>query len=730
MAWGGFMAKSKKNEAPKKAGPVAAKAPRPFYLKIKPDLRGFFKELFKVGVHTLAGNIAGVAISGRDALAATVGFKTKTEELAWTLVRNAMLQAVVVLVHEARDELPLLEDDDDIDEGSALADGNAQAVAKALELDKTKQRAAIAERVGQALADTELTLDRRLFERPAELDFAAAMRSALTTWLIEAGLPESRANSVGARLPSYFVFELNAEWNKNRTLYEPIRQLRETPFRDAQERESRWNLYAAWLDREADRPIFGETFGLRQIHIPLRAVRHTHDADLEPTGEDLPLRDPRKPPPHEKPKSRPQAVWLNESVEQWLKAWDGGDAIRVLNGGPGSGKSSFSRLFAADIARLAEQMPEPRPRAVLIPLHLLPPREDLTEAVHQFCEQDPHLPDRILDAKTGESRLLLIFDGLDELDKQGKSASQAANDFMQNVLLLVNRLNRDGAPPRALILLCGRPVAVQAGESLLRRDGQILELLPYKLTDRQREAYADPQRILDQDQRDEWWRKLGECIRGAAVNPYNRLPQVLRGEEFREITAQPLLNYLIALSIRRGKLRFEGDDAPNLNQVYYDLLEAVHERAYAQRHRGAQGLSIEEFARALEEIALAAWHGGEGRAVAADAIAARCGKTPKVRLLLERIAKDAESGVIRLLTAFYFRRHGEIDGKDTYEFTHKSFGEYLTARRIVRGLDLIHEERQRLKDGKEGGWDEVKALEHWLDLCGPAELTHELDYFL
>jgi len=56
------------------------------------------------------------------------------------------------------------------------------------------------------------------------------------------------------------------------------------------------------------------------------------------------------------------------------------------------------------------------------------------------------------------------------------------------------------------------------------------------------------------------------------------LPKELIHPDLDEITAQPLLNYLVALSFTRGKLDFSSDI--NLNSIYSDLVAAVHERGY------------------------------------------------------------------------------------------------------------------------------------------------------
>ena len=44
------------------------------------------------------------------------------------------------------------------------------------------------------------------------------------------------------------------------------------------------------------------------------------------------------------------------------------------------------------------------------------------------------------------------------------------------------------------------------------------------------------------------------------------------------------------------------------------------------------------------------------------------------------LRKGAEDGALDLLTAFYFKREG---ADDTFELTHKSFGEYFAALRLL-----------------------------------------------
>jgi hypothetical protein len=164
--------------------------------------------------------------------------------------------------------------------------------------------------------------------------------------------------------------------------------------------------------------------------------------------------------------------------------------------------------------------------------------------------------------------------------------------------------------------------------------------------------------------------------------------------------------------------------------VYRDLLTAVWERGYEGRqHKAIQGVSEENFLRILEEIALAAWH-GDGRTTTVREIEEHCAGTG-LKQILETFQEGAKAGVTRLLTAFYFRQKGNRrSGDKTFEFTHKSFGEYLTARRIVRTLGNMHLQRKRRSENPDDGWDERDALKAWAEVCGPTTMERYLFTFV
>ena len=84
--------------------------------------------------------------------------------------------------------------------------------------------------------------------------------------------------------------------------------------------------------------------------------------------------------------------------------------------------------------------------------------------------------------------------------------------------------------------------------------------------------------MLEHDLRQEWWNRYG-ALTGSG---YGGLPNELNRSDLEEITGQPLLNFLVALSFARGKLDFTKD--VGLNEIYSDLVTAVYDRGY-EKHR-------------------------------------------------------------------------------------------------------------------------------------------------
>ena len=162
-------------------------------------------------------------------------------------------------------------------------------------------------------------------------------------------------------------------------------------------------------------------------------------------------------------------VGLAETFDAWLQRFDKNDALRVVAGGPGSGKSSLVKWWAAQVMQREPMVP-----TLLVPLHYLKTL-DLEREVGDYAKLCG-FPANPLDTDEGERRLLLILDGLDELDVDQKGGRDAAAALVTAVhqLLLKNNHNFE-----IQVVLAGRALIVESLEGELNRERQIFHVLGY-----------------------------------------------------------------------------------------------------------------------------------------------------------------------------------------------------------------------------------------------------------
>ncbi|MDB9424811.1 pentapeptide repeat-containing protein [Microcystis aeruginosa CS-564/01] len=570
--------------------------------------------------------------------------------------------------------------------------------------------------ITDSLEEQELILDRDFFEHPERLPIVAPVQAAFLQWLTTNNLitNSQEAKSLSNRLLAYFVSALQEQWKDKRDEYSLLLDEIDTPFNNAWKRESGWLHYRAWLQKQIDEPIFWEAFSLKQIYVPLRGFYEEEEIKATPDTDY-----------HREPSFKRIVIKLQEQLETWLEAAKSDDAIRLLTGGPGSGKSSFCKVFAAQQAGLEKQV-------LYIPLHRLSFSTDLVTAVKTFVQHDGFLPENPLEPSDQDLRLLIIFDGLDELSMQGKIAQEVAQNFINEVREQVKSFNQNKT--RLQVLISGRDVVVQSNKNNFKKPQQIITILPYWVANS--DDFSDVDKLLKVDQRHQWWQQYGQ----AKGKNYAQLPTELSGENLQEITAQPLLNYLIALTFERGEVQFSQET--NLNNIYDNLLKAVYERGYEKNspgHRAIEGITEKDFVLILMEIALSCWH-GNGRTTTVIEIKEHCENCENcenndlknlLKIFQDSFQSDSQGSITRLLTAFYFRESGDLrDSEKTFEFTHKSFGEYLTARRIVDRVKQIHRKLQDSEDDYDNDYDPRQALIAWATLCRPTAIDEYLFSFI
>ena len=598
---------------------LAVKKPVSVWNKpLKANFKDFFKSLGKAGVDAATGQWIGLGKDAVDALAAIGLESNEPEELAWALIYNSLTKAVASILSDSQflmQDLP------------ADLDGLSDSLDLSLE-------------------SNDLEISSGFFEHPEHLSIVNELQTPLSQWLQGFGIEPFQAEVLSNRLPGYFVFALNQEWRRRSQNYARIAAQVETPFTKASEREHGWRLYNSWLQKQIQEPMLFEAFGLEDIYVPLRAYyRRKHEGRGE-EAEDFVAKTTHG----DRAKFERVVVDLEECLQEWLRNATKNDAIRIISGGPGSGKSSFAKIFAAHQSKTGA-FP-----VLFVPLHQFDPAGDLIKSVGEFVRYDEYLKDNPLNPDDDSLRLLIIFDGLDELALQGKLAKEVAQEFVREVQAKVSQFNR--RKTRLQVLITGRDVSVQES---FKEPQQVLHGLPYFIAEEDREKengepYVDAVNRLEHDQRNDWWKKYG----AATQKPYVTMPEELDLGNLTEITAQPLLNYLVALSYMQGKLIL--NEQTNLNTVYADLLNAVYDRSYEgdnRRHAAIGEMTREQFIRVLEEIAMAAWH-GDGRTTTVEEIERHCSNSGLQRLL-EIFEEGAKAGVTRLLAAFYglYHRFGQ-----------------------------------------------------------------------
>ncbi|WP_114860363.1 pentapeptide repeat-containing protein [Azospirillum brasilense] len=553
-------------------------------------------------------------------------------------------------------------------------------------------------------AGTPLELTATAFSDPERWPALSEVLDAFAGWQRVCRVPEDHREAMLSAFREDFVLALAAE------LRDPSREAdyramlaevtRTTLLDGAAQRTLDWQAYRARLVEAVHRPLRSldsekiPRFSLHDLYVPLRASVGEPPAPGQRREDDpkIPIR------------------WLDAELDGWIGRADARDTVRVLSGDPGAGKSSACAMLAARLARQGR-------RVLLVPLGRLNYRDDAGTALSRFLLDE--LGHVALDGIRGDRGppLVLILDGLDELAKAGQGAQTLLGGFVGNLGHAWSEWNRDGL--RVLLLLAGRPGAANAMEPIARADGARLHVLRFRIEDHRREWFDDKE-VARLDQRSEWWKRFGRA---------EGLPVVLKekSSHLDSLTEQPLLNWLVAqlLTLEGEERAATIDDVHDLyTRLFGHVLTRFHRRGENAPPEAMDALGRDDLERMLEEVAVAAWHAGGYRTVPFPVVRKRLGNAG-LDGHLDRLTDKRDEALASLLDSFFCRAHAGQEHR-AVEFTHKSFGQFLTARRIAHEVTAIH---RRL--GPDGDRDDVLgALRRWLALCGPAVMDRDLLDFL
>ena len=607
-------------------------------------------------------------LSGLEALK-SLGFERTEEELAWRLISRAMMKAVFDLLAESHSRL-------------------------------SPKKKDIKLQLHNDLWQRQLTIGPDFFDYPGQSPIVGDVQEFLYEWFDWcdfAGKPETDA--IVRRLPSFFTFALNDEWRKGKPEYKDLTEFFNNPFMQAAVLDEDWTRYHAFLRKQAAETVFGEGFGLEQLYIPLNATVCPSSGEEEGCFR------------QEKRQEPGIVVDLKTNLLEWLAHGEPDDAVRIVSGWPGSGKSSFAKIFAA-------QLPEHQ-KVLFIPLHKIDIGSDVEAAIGKYLKLQDYFRENPL---SHADNLLLIFDGLDELTQVGGRYKDAADQLITRVEKQI-LLQNNGKSRRVCVLYTGRVMVVQSVQDQFSPE-QTLTLLPFYVPEKDYEQYTDAGNLLKVDLRDKWWQQYG-ALTGYS---YDGVPDAFRKDRLAEITAQPLLNYLVAISHEPEELKHF--KLTNFNEIYARLISRMYRRDWEKKKQlpSIKGIQEDDYWLALEAIAVAAWHGG-GRIATVEKILELI-DISEFDMKWEAFEKSAEDGAANLLTTFYCKKvEARHAGDKPFEFTHKSFCEYLIVHRIVRLLEFMQEELDSAKSHRLQQ-KMVEVLDSWRNLCAPVPMDSDLYQFL
>ena len=419
-------------------------------------------------------------------------------------------------------------------------------------------------------------------------------------------------------------------------------------------------------------------------------------------------------------------AWLQATLETWLDERNGRDSLRVVTGGPGSGKSSSALWFARDAALLGSV------NVFVVPLQgmevdrpvdeIVADYRNLAAADHTMLDDSP-----IHWLQEDPKPLLLVFDGLDEVARPDGAGLEVTKTFLRTLESRLSLANGGKAlgQARLMALVLGRPQAAEEAAKAMGglADKALLHVAPLCPLDESVFTKGSQRSVTIHDPSN----LAGEDFRAAFYERYRPFdqhcdgdgtPEALRDDHFVEMTVEPLLLYLLIVSGYAGKNWALAKD--NRNRVYQQIFSDIHQRDLKRpgHHPAKIGIDKkEDFFLLMECLGLAAWQGG-GRSGSDEDFAAF-----RDRIYITKRGgrfKDKKSADLKNVAVQTFAHRGDGD-KPGYAFIHKSFGEYLTARALIEAGDAWLERHE--------GEPEDFAKD-WLQPAGGAWITFEIMDFM
>ncbi|GGA52452.1 hypothetical protein CYANOKiyG1_72260 [Okeania sp. KiyG1] len=441
--------------------------------------------------------------------------------------------------------------------------------------------------------------------------------------------------------------------------------------------------------------VFDENFSFQDIYVPLKVKPVDSNGEVEKTA-------------------------TPQNIEEWAKTIlldkNKNKQVLFIQAGPGRGKSVFCRMFADWVRR------ELHPIYTPILIRLRDVRnfaanidETLANAVgRNFVTSDGGwLTDR-------NTRFLFLLDGFDELLLE-RGATNELKPFLEQVAQFQKDAG-DNSERGHRVLITGRPLALYGIERLMPQNLERVSILP-----------------MDDDIQQRWFEKWQTIVGEVEAEKFREfLHSEQCPKQVKELAREPLLLYLLAAMHRDGKLQTEMFADANVGGakilIYEQALEWVLEKQRMEEGRNLNPeitrLEPRDLEILLAEAGLCVVQSG-GEYAAIKMIEDRLLEQgcQELKDLIENARQNKqEDGLKNALAAFYLKK-SETATNNSVEFFHKSFGEFLCAKRMVESLEDLTEKTERR--GQVNYFVSDKELERQVyDLFGYGSLTVEVVGYL